>query len=172
MTWANAITSLRLIAAPLCAWSLVELHTTAAAWLFALAVLTDLIDGPIARHLGETSAFGALFDHATDAFFVTFTLAALAWRGDVPGVLPLLVAIAFVQYVVDSHAHIGRELRASRLGRWNGIAYFVLAGVPIVRDAFATGAPGPAWVMGAGWVLVVSTAVSMLDRLTARRRAA
>ena len=43
-----------------------------------------------------------------------------------PLVLPGLVAAAFVQYTLDSRALAGQRLRASALGRWNGIAYFVL----------------------------------------------
>ena len=45
------------------------------------------------------------------------------------------MVLAFVQYAVDSRVQESRPLRASSLGRWNGIAYFVLLGVPVLRDA-------------------------------------
>lgn len=67
---------------------------------------------------------------------MTAGLAALVARGEVPWPLPGLVALAFVQYVIDSRADRGARLRASVLGRWNGIAYF--APVAAGRDA-----PGP-----------------------------
>jgi hypothetical protein len=48
----------------------------------------------------------------------------------------------------------------------------VIAAIPIVRDAFALGWPGPTLVSALAWVLIASTIASMLDRLrllTARR---
>ena len=42
--------------------------------------------------------------------------------------LPVAIAFAFTQYVLDSRP--GPGLRGSSLGRWNGIAYFVAVGDP------------------------------------------
>jgi hypothetical protein len=53
----------------------------------------------------------------------------------------------------------------SRLGRWNGIAYYVIVAVPLVRDALALAWPGAELVMALGWALVASTLASMIDRL-------
>ena len=139
--------------------------------IFWFAVATDLADGPIARRYGEASPLGGLLDHAVDATFCTMGLAAHAAAGVVPWPLPLLVATAFVQYTLDSRSLAGRPLRASRLGRWNGIAYFVAVAVPIVRDTFDWSWPGAAlvWWLAAG--LVVTTLVSMGDRAIALRAA-
>ena len=143
----------------------------AAAALFGLAVATDLLDGPVARRFGESSPMGGFFDHATDAAFVTTGLAALAVRGEIPALLPTLVALAFVQYVVDSRwLGPGAPLRASRLGRANGIAYFVPIGLAVGRDALGLAWPPPAWLLALGWLLVATTTVSMLDRALALRR--
>ena len=81
---------------------------------------------------------------------------------------------AFVQYALDSRALSTSGLFPSRLGRWNGIAYYVIAAIPIVRDAFALGWPGQALLAALAWALIASTIVSMLDRLrllAAKRRA-
>ena len=52
----------------------------------------------------------------------------------VPIVLPVLIPIAFTQYVLDSYfLHRQRQLRMSYLGRWNGILYFA----PLVMIAIA-----------------------------------
>ena len=152
-----------------------EPHWTAlAAGVLALAIVTDVLDGVIARRRGTTSAAGALFDHTTDCLFVTAGLAAAAGRGAVPWVLPVLVAAAFAQYVADSYwLHRGRALRTSRLGRWNGILYFApLVGDVVARLGWAGLRPA---VTLLGWVLVASTLVSMGERLwavTALRRTA
>jgi CDP-diacylglycerol--glycerol-3-phosphate 3-phosphatidyltransferase len=136
-----------------------------------VAIATDYYDGVVARTRGTVSAAGQLFDHATDFLFVTACLAGAATSGLVTVVLPPLIVIAFTQYVVDSYLlHRARRLRMSRLGRWNGILYFV----PLVMVALAR-LPVPSEVGGAllvvaggvGWLLVLSTAASIVDRAMA-----
>ena len=163
-TLANLLTLSRAVAAPFMALAIVEGAEALAAGLFAWAVASDFGDGTLARRRGQASSFGGLLDHATDAFLCTLGLGALAWVGFVPAALPFLVSIAFVQYMLDSRSLAGRPLRASFLGRWNGIFYFVLLGIPLVRDALGLGWPGFVLVLAFGWVLVASTIVSMLDR--------
>ncbi|HEY8121784.1 MAG TPA: CDP-alcohol phosphatidyltransferase family protein [Myxococcota bacterium] len=170
-TRANALTLVRLALAPALAWALATGAAALALACFALAVGTDLADGPIARRFGEVSALGGFLDHATDALFVASGLGALASLGLVPPALPALVVAAFAQYALDSRALAGRPLRASALGRWNGVAYFVLLGIPVVRDGLALGWPADALVRALGWLLVATTCVSMLDRLLALVRA-
>jgi len=132
--------------------------------LLVLAILTDLLDGPLARRRGTTSAGGAVYDHTTDFLFVNGGLAAGAARGVVPWILPVLVAVAFVQYVADSYwLHAGRRLRTSRLGRYNGVLYFlplagdivVGLGFPVVRSL----------VTVLAWGLVATTVLSIVERL-------
>ena len=173
-TLANALTGTRLLTAPLLATAVLHEARGAAALLFGWAVLSDLMDGRLARRRGEVSNFGGLLDHSTDALFCSVSLGALAWVAVVPVPLPFLVALAFTQYMLDSRSIAGRPLRASFLGRWNGIFYFVMVGIPVVRDALGLAWPGPVLVMAIGWVLVASTVVSMGDRawaLVSSRRA-
>jgi cardiolipin synthase len=164
LTWANALTLTRLAAAPLCAWALATGHDAIALVLFSFAVASDFADGRLARRRRESSAFGGLLDHLSDATFVTLGLGACALRGLVPAFLPVLIALAFAQYTLDSRSLSGRPLRTSFLGRWNGIAYYVLLGVPVVRDGLGLGWPADSVVLSGGWALVLSTLVSMLDR--------
>ena len=165
LTRANALTALRLLAAPALFLCLREELARAALALFVLAVVTDVLDGWVARRYGESSAWGGLFDHASDAGFVTAGLAALAFTGKVSPLLPWLIAGAFLQYALDSRALVGQPLRTSWLGRTNGIAYFVLLGIPVVQGGLGLGWPPATLVHFLGWLLVVSTAVSMGDRL-------
>lgn len=138
-----------------------------AAILFAVAVVTDLSDGPVARRFGHASPMGGLFDHATDALFVSVMLGALAWVDLINPWLPVLVMAAFIQYMFDSRALAGAHLRTSQLGRYNGIAYFVMAGIPVIRNAFGWDWPPFEWISALGWLLAASTLVSMIDRARA-----
>jgi len=164
-TRANALTLARLLLAPVLAAAVLSGAPALAAALFFVAVGTDFADGWVARRYREESPFGGFADHATDATFVVIASAALARIGVLPAVLPWLIAAAFVQYTLDSRAISASGLVASRLGRWNGIAYYVIAAIPIVRDALALDWPGRALVFALGWVLIASTVASMVDRL-------
>jgi hypothetical protein len=106
-----------------------------------------------------------------DAAFVTAGAAALGARGVLPPLLAPLIAIAFVQYALDSRLMQASGLRASPLGRWNGIAYYVIVAVPVVRDALGLAWPGPGLVRALGWGLVASTLLSISDRLRLLARA-
>lgn len=164
LTWANALTGTRALLAVPCAWLAVQQRWPAAALFLSLAILSDLLDGPLARRLGQSSALGGLMDHATDAGFVALLLAALAVSGYLPWLLPLLVVVSFLQYVADSRALEGRRLRASWLGRWNGIGYFVLAASTVYRNALGLQWPSEGLVEALAWLLIFSTVASMLDR--------
>jgi phosphatidylglycerophosphate synthase len=138
--------------------------------MLTAAIASDYLDGPVARATGTVSARGQLFDHATDCLFVTAGLAGAAASGVVTPLLPILIPLAFTQYVVDSYVrHRQKRLRASRLGRWNGILYFA----PLVVIGVARlNVPGLAasFLLPAAsafaYALVASTVASMLDRAT------
>lgn len=170
VTAANALTLVRLLAAPVCAYLILEGRDVEAVAIFALAIATDFADGPLARKWGQSSAFGALLDHGTDATFVVLGVSALVCRGLAPIALPPMIALAFIQYTLDSRALEGQQLRASALGRWNGIFYFVFLGTPIVRNSLGWSRPGNEIILLLGWLLLVSTSASMADRMLALRR--
>lgn len=169
LTWANALTATRLVGAPIIAVAILRGADRIALAVFAAAVLTDFLDGRLARRLGEASPLGGVLDHASDATFVTAGNAALGCTGQVPVVLSWLIAAAFLQYAIDSRVAAGGSLRSSALGRWNGVGYFVLLGIPVVRDGLGLGWPGAPLVSALGWALVASTLVSMAQRLRAGR---
>jgi CDP-diacylglycerol--glycerol-3-phosphate 3-phosphatidyltransferase len=168
---ANALTSVRLLLIVPFALLMARggtRYATLAALMFAVAVATDLLDGPLARRRGTATAAGGTFDHTVDFLFVTSGLAAGASRGAFPWLLPVLVAIAFGQYVVDSYwLHRGRALRTSRLGRYNGIFYFApLGGDILIRLGLTFLQP---LLTLLAWILVGTTLISMAERLRAVR---
>ncbi len=167
LSWANGLTGLRLLSIPLMVWLIIEGAWGAAGILFTLAAITDLVDGPLARRSGKASALGGLFDHGTDALYVASCLGALAWVGLVNGWLPVFVLLAFLQYTVDSSALAGAVLKASSLGRYNGIAYFVMVGIPVIRNALGLGWPDDALIAVLAWLLLLTTLLSMADRAIA-----
>jgi CDP-diacylglycerol---glycerol-3-phosphate 3-phosphatidyltransferase len=135
------------------------------AWVVAL--ITDFLDGPIARRRSTVTAWSGIFDHASDFLFVTSGLFAGAIRGAFPWILPILITAAFTQYVIDSYwIHGHTKLRGSKLGRYNGILYFVPSSMDIlIRLGVRFLAPLLTILV---WLLVLSTLISMGQRLTMR----
>ena len=176
---ANALTAIRLalVLPTAAAFARPELlASSVVVLLLCVAIASDYLDGLVARTAGTASAKGRLFDHGTDCLFVTGGLTGAAMTGLVTPLLPALIPVAFGQYVVDSYVwHRQRQLRASFLGRWNGVLYFV----PLVLIA-ASRLPFPAGFASLlrlaarvlGYLLVASTAASMIDRATTSFRSA
>lgn len=163
LTWANLLTGLRLASLPVMIYALISDLWMFAAVLFTMAVVTDVYDGKIARKLNQTSPLGGLFDHGTDALFVSLCCGALSSLGLINPYLPWLIGLAFIQYMLDSKALAGVALRMSFIGRNNGIAYYVLVGVVIGAQVFNwTGLLTAAGYFA--WLLVFTTVLSMADR--------
>ena len=78
----------------------------AAAILFALALITDWLDGWLARRWNQTSAFGAFLDPVADKLLVCAVLVMLVYRD------PHWYISLFATVIV------GRELTVSALREW------------------------------------------------------
>ncbi len=87
------LSALRLLAAPLAAWLILNDHDTAALIVFAFAGASDGLDGYVARRWGFTSRFGAWLDPVADKLLMLFCLTALYGVGATPvWLLALVVA--------------------------------------------------------------------------------
>lgn len=182
MGWANRITLARAVLTVL-VWALVGLgegrgpawwHVTFA--VFTLTAVTDMVDGALARRLGEVSVFGRIADPLVDKLLVLGTITALLPVPGVPQVLPVWVALVIVvrellvtvlRSAVEAQ---GGNFQAAFWGKLKMISQCVLlggvlewqAGVPWVR------APIPALgganvVLLLAWLAAGITLVSCLD---------
>ena len=81
-----------------------------------------------------------------------------------PWILPILITAAFAQYVIDSYwVHRHTRLRGSKLGRYNGMLYFVPPCMDIlIRMGVLFLQPLLILLV---WLLVLSTLISMGQRL-------
>jgi len=168
---ANALTAVRLLLVVPFAFFMArgDLRSAVFALLvWAVALTTDFVDGPVARRRGTVTALSGTFDHTSDFLFVTSGLFAGAYRGVFPWILPALIVAAFSQYVIDSYwIHRHSKLRGSKLGRYNGMLYFVPTCMEIVIRLGARFLQPLLMVLV--WSLVLSTLVSMGQRLMFRR---
>jgi CDP-diacylglycerol--glycerol-3-phosphate 3-phosphatidyltransferase len=84
----------------------------AALGLFALAAITDAIDGPIARARDEVTARGAMLDPLADKILAMGTLTALVLRGLAPG-WALAVIVLREGLAIETRARAQRTLAAT-----------------------------------------------------------
>jgi phosphatidylglycerophosphate synthase len=90
---------------------------------------SDFIDGRIARRLSVASGRGRWLDGIADVTFVLAALGCEAAAGAIPYYIPILIAVSFSQYAIDS-AVVGARASGpikSRLGHWGGIINYALA---------------------------------------------
>ena len=106
---ATALTWLRIAAIPAVAvvfyWP-GEWSRPLSCLVFTLAGITDLLDGYLARRLGQTSKFGAFLDPVADKLMVVVALVLILQDDARP-------AIAVIAAVI-----IGREIAVSALREW------------------------------------------------------
>jgi cardiolipin synthase len=87
----NLLSALRLALAPVVAWLIVDGQFVAAFAVFAVAGLTDAIDGPLAKALNCPTKVGKFLDPAADKALMLAAFLALAIPGHVPDWLALVV---------------------------------------------------------------------------------
>ena len=163
-TLANSLSLSRLFIAPAIAWIILSDWWLTASFFLLLAILSDLLDGSIARKKGQETSTGRLLDHSCDALLMAVLLFVLNKTHGIPLLLPILVLGSFLQYVLDSKALSGHKLRTSLLGRSNGIAYYILASICIFSQAARIDQLDKFFIIFA-WILIASTLVSMSERL-------
>ena len=84
MNLPNALTVLRLLLVPVFAWLYTTGEIHLALGVYALAALTDALDGYLARKLKQITAFGKLVDPVADKLMLLTMLGCLASTGQVP----------------------------------------------------------------------------------------
>ncbi len=154
----------RLILAPVVAWCIYkELHVATLA-IVVFAILTDFGDGFVARRFDAATAAGGLLDHTADCTFVTCAALGYSLLGVLPPFLVPLIVLSFAQYLLDSGVMQKKKLIPSRLGRYNGIAYFVVITTPAIQNGLDFVWIQPLTLMVVGWILCITTIVSMGER--------
>jgi phosphatidylglycerophosphate synthase len=133
MVWnlPNTLTWLRIFAIPLVVVLFYLPYTwadPAAGLLFAIAGITDSLDGYLARRMGQTSRLGAFLDPVADKLIVAVALVLLVSKEMPPIIVPGLEGIdgrftlrqesVKVVLVLCSIVIIGREIAISALREW------------------------------------------------------
>jgi phosphatidylglycerophosphate synthase len=126
----NGLSAIRFALAAI--WIALAAHSHQGRLAFAIVAIfaagSDFIDGRVARRLGVASGSGRWLDGIADVTFVLAALFCEAAAGAIPFYIPILIAVSFSQYAIDS-VLIGQPATGpikSRLGHWGGIINYAL----------------------------------------------
>ena len=97
LTWPNLLSALRIGLIPLFIISVIDGQAIRALVIFALAGITDLLDGFIARFLHQQSPLGAYLDPMADKLLLVSAYVMLAIPGLFPGLnIPIWVTVLVI----------------------------------------------------------------------------
>lgn len=132
MNVANQVTLVRVYLAVPVFFFAVGGDYAAVAVVVALAGLSDLVDGTIARRLGQTSNFGGGLDPVVDGIFMGAFVVGIAIGGAIPFWLALVVIARYLLPALGAGVLLllGRrpEMRHTVMGQVSTVLIFVLVG--------------------------------------------
>lgn len=129
ITWANSITAARLVFFAFCVEELANARPMNAILLFLVAWGLDAIDGPIARYMGQESAFGSQLDKVIDRIILLGSGVFLARYSYIP---------PFAIFLFTKDIGLAMALTAKKKGvifpsaAWKGKLASVLQGCAIL----------------------------------------
>jgi CDP-diacylglycerol--glycerol-3-phosphate 3-phosphatidyltransferase len=165
----NALTVLRILLVPVVVVALLDETPNGdaiAAGVFALAALTDGLDGYIARQRGAITTFGKLMDPIADKLLVTAALVALVSLGRLEAwVAMVIIAREFaVTGLRGVAAEQGLVIQASWLGKIKTTLQIAAVIALIIWD------PAPVGVDLLVYAAVAATVISGVDYFFGFRR--
>jgi CDP-diacylglycerol--glycerol-3-phosphate 3-phosphatidyltransferase len=141
--------------------------------VFAVAAVTDFLDGRVARARGEVSPFGVFMDLTADKVLVAGVLIAMVQVGLVPawGVAPIPIREFVIQGVRQLAASGNVVIAARPLGKSKTLT--TLAAMAILLLAFDAQHGGPTASLGISgalevtgfWLMVVATALTVISAI-------
>jgi CDP-diacylglycerol--glycerol-3-phosphate 3-phosphatidyltransferase len=166
----NVLTTLRIVLVPFFGWALLVDGGHDATWrgiacaIFVVAMVTDKIDGDLARKHGLITDFGKIADPIADKAITGMAFVGLSVIGEIWWWVTIVVlvrewSITFIRLLVASKVVIA----ADRLGKWKTfIQALALGGLVLpLRDPDA-----PGWWHPVGdalhWVFVLCLAVAFV----------
>ncbi|MGQ9495431.1 MAG: CDP-alcohol phosphatidyltransferase family protein [Thermoanaerobaculaceae bacterium] len=166
----NGITLLRLVLVPLFALATVEHNYLLAAVLFALAGLSDALDGALARALKARSLLGSYLDPIADKLLLVTAYIVLTWPAEGAVHIPLWLTVMALSrdlliVLVALLLYLGagvREFRPSVLGKATTVVHILTVGAVIAANLWPIKA---SWLSLLFYVAFGLTVLSGLDYL-------
>lgn len=165
----NVLTLLRIVAVPVVVVALLDETPNGdmlAAIVFALAALTDGLDGYIARSRDAITTFGKLMDPLADKLLITAALISLVSLGRLPAWVAMVIIAR--EFLITGVRAIAAERGVVIAASWMGKVKTVLQIAAVF--ALIIVHPAPLWVDLLVYAAVVATVVSGADYVFGLRR--
>ena len=123
--------------------ALLYFHSPVTRWvalvLFVAAGLTDFLDGYLARHRGEVSAFGRILDPIADKLLVSSVIMILVAIDQIHGLLVVPAIVILCREILVSGlreylAEVQVPMPVSHLAKWKTALQMVALGFLVVGD--------------------------------------
>ena len=165
----NTLTMLRILLVPVVVVALLDETPNGdaiAAGVFALAALTDGLDGWIARNRGEITTFGKLMDPLADKLLVTAALVSLVSLGRLQAWVAMVIIAR--EFAVTGLRAVAAEQGVVIQASWLGKLKTILQIAAII--ALIAAHPAPLGVDILVYVAVAVTVISGVDYFFGFRR--
>lgn len=165
----NVLTLMRIVAVPVVVVALLDETPngdTLAAIVFALAALTDGLDGYIARSRDSVTTFGKLMDPLADKLLITAALVSLVSLNRLQAWVAMVIIAR--EFAVTGLRSIAADRGVIISASWMGKVKTVLQ----IGAVFAliTFNPAPVWVDVLVYLAVAATVISGIDYFFGLRR--
>ena len=175
---ANIITIARIVSiVPFSAAFVIDApwNLTAALFIFAMAALTDFLDGAVARARNEITDLGAALDPLADKLLVCAALVLLTRNGVIHGThvfaaLAIILREVFVSGLREALGKNGDTLAVTRFAKWKTTLQLIACG--LLLAAAPTGLIGPSASFAATSALWVAAEFTVATGLDYSRKAA
>jgi len=165
----NLLTMLRIVAVPVIVVALLDETPHGdqlAALVFALAAITDGLDGYIARSRNSITTFGRLMDPIADKLLITAALVSLVSLGRLAAWVAMVIIAR--EFAVTALRAVAVERGVVISASWLGKLKTALQ-IAAVFALIATN-PAPGWVDGLVYAAVAVTVISGADYFFGVRR--
>ncbi len=130
MNLANAITASRLALTPLIIVSLAYGKVNMALGLLAVALLSDVVDGYVARTMDQITDLGQILDPLADKTLFMSLFGYLSWEGDIPMIAFGLFLLPHLALIVGGGIMYQEEQGVIPSNIWGkGSSFLVSAGL-------------------------------------------
>ena len=128
----NLITLIRIILAPIFFFMVLNHFNMASIFIFVLTIITDGLDGYIARKLDVTSPNGAYLDVTADFIWISAGFLAFVLRGVYPSWLLNIIVFMFLQFVISSKFKIPIY---DPIGKYYGLFLFITIFISLLTSS-------------------------------------
>lgn len=127
------VSIIRIILAPLFLITFLENNLSLSIFIYSFAVITDAIDGYLARILDSSTSLGAYIDIIADLILILTGFVAFILNGIYPYWVLILIIIMFLQFIITSRFKVPVY---DPIGKYYGAFLFLVIFITLISNMF------------------------------------